>query len=76
MASGGLSKPIGASIPVGFPQVVLETAAQDEQPRILAGVERVGHDRAWPETEPVRLVVIASAIPVKRSSWETCQFPL
>ena len=53
---------------------VLESAAEDEQARILAGVERIPtlkrgrrHARAGPPSEAIWLVVVARTIAVKRS---------
>jgi hypothetical protein len=45
--------------------LILDTAAQDEQPRVLASVERVWHAGARPPSETVWLVVVASALPVE-----------
>jgi len=45
-------------------QAVLDTAAQDQQPRVLAGVERVRHARAWAPPKAVWLVVVTGALPI------------
>ena len=47
---------------------VLESAAEDEQARVLAGVEWIRHARAGPPSEAIWLVVVARTIAVKRSS--------
>ena len=46
---------------------VLESAAEDEQARVLAGVEWIRHARAGPPSEAIWLVVVARTIAVKRS---------
>ena len=43
---------------------VLESAAEDEQARVLAGVERIRHARAGPPSEAIWLVVVARTIAV------------
>ena len=45
---------------------VLESAAEDEQARVLAGVEWIRHARAGPPSEAIWLVVVAGAVAVKR----------
>ena len=49
--------------------IVGDAAAKDEQPCVLALRERKGRDCAGPSPELIRLVVIASARPVKRAYW-------
>lgn len=46
---------------------VLETAAEDEQARVLACVERIRLARAWSPTEEIWLVMVARTIAVTRS---------
>src|SRR5207245_11703630 len=48
-------------------QVVVEATAEDQQARVLTGVERIGHARAGPPAEAIRLVVVARALPVARA---------
>jgi hypothetical protein len=47
--------------------MVLESAAQYQQSRVLAGVERIRYARAGSPSEAVWLVVVASTIAVKGS---------
>jgi hypothetical protein len=51
----------------GSRHTVLESAAEDEQARVLAGVEWIRHARAGPPAEAIWLVVVARTIAVKRS---------
>src|SRR5712691_983093 len=45
---------------------LLDAAAEHQQARVLARVERVGHARARPPAEAIGLVVVALAVAVKR----------
>ncbi len=56
-------------------RAVLDTAAQDQQPRVLAGVERVRHARAWAPPKAVRLVVVTGALPILAAETTMFAFP-
>ena len=65
--SGGQTRQGGDIGQLVFPEIVLDAAAQDQQASVLAGVERVGHARARPPAEAVRLVVVTGAVSIERS---------
>ena len=53
----------------------VDTAAQDQQPRVLAGVERVRHARAWAPPKAVWLVVVTGALPILAAETTMFAFP-
>ncbi len=71
LVSGGSPRGADAIILAVVSQMVLEAAAEDQQASVLAGVERVRLGHARPPAELIRLVVVAGALAVKRSTEST-----